>query len=264
MIHTESFHLQNSRDRRKPTDDTNIIFKWVSDNALEANPDKFHLAEHAEPKPSYNIIVTRNTSTLQTVFNPSLVFAGGSSCHYEMTLMKLETYCSFPNIKSTNNCMKISIDKEVTWKSISKPIGCYEIKAINKLLQRLIVEAGGKADKIIISPNNNILKCILDIKDVNYQINFAVENSLRTVMGFDAKIYKCGRHESVNMVDIMSVNSILVHWDIIGASRMNGIEAPVIYNFFPNAAPGNKIVSTPRNLIYVPITLNVISLMTSG
>ena len=60
----------------------------------------------------------------------------------------------------------------------------------------------------------------------------------------------------------MSVKSILVHCDIIGTSRVNGTKAPVIYNFFPNAAPGDKIVSTPRDLIYVPITLNVISHMT--
>ena len=59
----------------------------------------------------------------------------------------------------------------------------------------------------------------------------------------------------------MSANSILVHCDIIGTSRVNGIEAPVIYNFFLNAAPGDKIVSTLRNLIYAPITLNVISHM---
>ena len=117
------------------------------------------------------------------------------------------------------------------------------------LLQHLMVEAGGKTDKIILSPNNNTLKCILDIKDVNYQIDFAVENSLRRVLGFDAKIYKRGRHESENLVDIMSVDSILVHCDIIGASRVN-------------ASPGDKIVSTLNNLIYVPITLNVISYMT--
>ena len=75
------------------------------------------LVEHAEPKASYNIIVTGNTSRMQTVFNPPLVIAGGSSCHYEMALVKLETYYSFPNIKATNNCMKISIDKGVSWKS---------------------------------------------------------------------------------------------------------------------------------------------------
>ena len=227
---------------------------------MEENLQK--LVEHAEPKPSYNIIVTGNTSRLKTVFNPPLVFAGRSSCRYEMALIKLETYYSFPNIKATNNCMKISIDKGVTWKRITIPIGCYEVTAINSTLQRLIVKAGGKVNKVNLSPNINTLKCILDIKDDNYQVDFGAENSLRSVLGFDSKIYKRGRYESENLVDIMSVNSILVHCDIIGTSRVNGIEAPVIYNFFPNAAPGDKIVNTPKNLIYVPITLNVISHMT--
>ena len=120
---------------------------------------------------------------------------------------------------------------------------------------------GGKADKFVLSPNTTNLKCILDIKDASYQIDFTVNNSLRTVLGFDARIYQHGRYESENLVDIMSVNSILVHYGIIGASRVNGIEAPVVYNFFPYGAPGDRIVSTPKNLIYVPITLNVISHM---
>ena len=47
------------------------------------------LVEHAEPKLSYNIIVTGNTSRLRTVFNPPLAYAGGS-CHYEMALMVKE------------------------------------------------------------------------------------------------------------------------------------------------------------------------------
>ena len=222
---------------------------FLTESTTEEHLQK--LVEHVEPKSSYNIIVTGNTSRLRTVFNPPLVFAGGS-CHYEMALLKLETYYSFPNISATNNSVNISIyrDKGVAWKSIKVPIGCYGIKAINDVLQRLSAGAGGKADKIIISPNNNTLKCILDIKDTNYRVDFTVENCLQTVLGFDAKIYKRGRYESENLVDIMSVNSILVHCDIIGASRVNVIEAPVIYNFFPNAAPRDNIVSTPRNLIF--------------
>ena len=42
------------------------------------------------------------------------------------------------------------------------------MKVINKLLQRLIVEACGKTGKITFSPNNNTLNSILDIKDANY------------------------------------------------------------------------------------------------
>ena len=66
-------------------------------------------------------INTGDTSRIRTNFYPHLVFAGGSSYHYEMAL-----------IKETNNCVKIG----VTWKSIKIPIVCYEI---NKLLQCLIV-----------------------------------------------------------------------------------------------------------------------------
>ena len=101
----------------------------------------------------------------------------------------------------------------------------------------------------------------MDIKDASYQNDFAVEYIFQTVQGFDSKIYKRGRYESENLVDIMRVTSLLVHYDIRGASRVNGIETPAIYNFFPNVSPGDKIVITPRNFIYVPITLNVISHM---
>ena len=218
------------------------------------------LVEHARPKPTFNIIVTGKSSRLHTRFNPPLVFPDVPSCYYEMALFKLETYYSFPNIDASNNRVKIRIDGE--WKNIQIPIGCYEIEAINAELQRLIVEAGGEKDKVVLSPNNNTLRCVLDVKGDKYEVDFRVEHSLRTVLGFDAKTYARGRHESEHLVDIMSVNSIMVHCDIIAGSRVNGVEAPIIYNFFPNTAPGDKIVCTPKNLIYVPITMDVISHMT--
>ena len=77
-------------------------------------------------------------------------------------------------------------------------------------------------------------------------------------------IRKCtvARHESEHIVNILSVNSILVHCDVIESSHLNGIEAHVIYTFFPDATPGDKIISIPRHLIYIPLKLNVISRMT--
>ena len=38
-------------------DDSNIIFKWVSDNALKANPDKFHLLLNSNDDEIYNILI---------------------------------------------------------------------------------------------------------------------------------------------------------------------------------------------------------------
>ena len=142
------------------------------------------------------------------------------------------------------------------------PVGCYEIDTINNKLQELTVEAGGEKDKVIVSPNNTTLQVELNINDKEYMVDFNIEHSLRTVLGFNAKRYTFGTHANENPVVIMSVNSIMVHCDIIIGSRLNGMEAPVIYNFFPDARPGDKIISTPKNLVYVPLTMDVLSHMT--
>ena len=219
------------------------------------------LVEHAEPKRSYQFIVSARTARIGTDFTPALVFQS-KICQYEIALIKLETYYSFANINHSNNKMNVSFDKGTSWKLITIPTGCYELKAINDTLQSLIVSAGGKSQMINLSPNVNTLRCILNITDENYQIDFTIDNCLCTVLGFNAKIYKHGQYESDRLVDIMNINSILVHCDIIDASRLNGVEAPIIYNFFPNVGPGDKIVEAPKNLIYVPIITDAISSMT--
>ena len=117
----------------------------------------------------------------------------------------------------------------------------------------------GNSD-ITILPNVHTLQCILTVVGAKLKVNFDVPNSLASVLGFKQNIvYSVGRHTSDNLVNIMSVNSILVHFNIIHSSYMRGTQAPVVYNFFPNAAPGQKILETPHNLIYLPVTVDVIS-----
>ena len=221
------------------------------------------LVEHAEPKPKSLICVSGNSSKLKTSFIPPLDFS--PSYRYEMALTSLETYYSFPNINTSNNHVKISFDEGKTWLDVYIPVGCYEIKAINTELQRFIVQKTGdkKAEtRIVLSPNPNTLRCMLEVLDAKCQANFDENDSLCTVLGFERKAYTAGRHESEYIVNILSVNSILVHCDVIESSRLNGIKASVIYTFFPDATPGDKIISIPRHLIYIPLTLNVISRMT--
>ena len=70
------------------------------------------------------------------------------------------------------------------------------------------------------------------------KVSFDVPNSLANVLGFSRNNYDVGHHASENLVNIMNVNSVLVHCNIIHYSKMRGTQAPVAYNFFPNAAPG--------------------------
>ena len=138
---------------------------------------------------------------------------------------------------------------------IDIPTGCYELKAINAEITR----TRGNSD-ITILPNVNTLQCIVTVVGAKCKVSFDVPNSLSSVLGFKQDIvYGVGRHASEKLVNIMSVNSILVHCNIIHFSYMRDQQAPVVYNFFPNAAPGQKILEAPHNLINLPVTVDVTS-----
>ena len=56
------------------------------------------------------------------------------------------------------------------------------------------------------------------------------------------------------MVNILTINSILVNSDIVSCSYVNLSTQPKIYSFFPDVSPGYKIIENPHNLLYLPIT----------
>ena len=99
-----------------------------------------------------------------------------------------------------------------TWMDIHIPTGCYEIKAINNELQRFIMKKiGYKEDekRIILSPNPNSLRCVLEILHGKCRVDFNVDESLCKVLGFSKKIYKAGRYESENIVNILASTRFL-------------------------------------------------------
>ena len=104
----------------------------------------------------------------------------------------------------------LSLGDEKTWMDIHIPIGCYEIKAINNELQRSIMKRiGYKEDekRIIISPNPNTLRCILEILHETGRVDFNVDDSSFNVLGFNKNVYKAGRHESENLVNILIIEA---------------------------------------------------------
>ena len=89
-------------------------------------------------------------------------------------------------------------------------------------------------------------------------MDFRPDYSVSSVLGFNNAVYSSDYQESENPVNILSINSILVNVDIISGSYLNGVRNPTIYSFFLNVAPGYKIIETPTNLVYLPITLDAI------
>ena len=209
------------------------------------------LRTRAEPKASWNLVVTGKSSSIENIFNPSLYLNKERS--YEVALLNLETYYAMPNIDATNNHLNYSKDNGRSWTGIFIPEGCYEIGAINSAIIRKV---GDKS--ITIKPNRNTLQSILTIAE-KCQVDFNVTGSLASVLGFDKKKYKAGEHTSEKIVDILRINSILVHTNIISGSYVSGEKKPLLFGFFPNVVPGGKIIETPTNLVYIPLTLDVIT-----
>ena len=96
----------------------------------------------------------------------------------------------------------------------------------------------------------------------NCDVDFSRYNSINSLLGFDSKLYTPGFNESENMVNILTINSILVTIDIISGSYVNGSTQPTIYSFFPDVSPGYKIIENPHNLVYLPITAYTIHIIT--
>ena len=95
-------------------------------------------------------------------------------------------------------------------------------------------------NNIEISANTNKLRSEMFLKN-NYKVDFRKDNSINSFLGFNSNLYTSGFHESENMVNILTINSILVNIDIISSSYVNGSTQPTIYSFFPDVSPGYKI-----------------------
>ena len=220
------------------------------------------IAKNTDPKQGFSFIVSGNHSQILTRFNPPLQLKEGKD--YEMALVNLETYYSIPNIHAGNNSFHYSPDDGANWFPITLSTGSYGIEDINDEIQRQLRLNKHKA-KIIIDANRATLRATLTLAR-HYQVDFIVANNINTVLGFERQIYTFDRTtdgytEGEHIVNIISINSILVNSDIIHGSYVNGTQQSTIYSFFPGVDPGMKIIQTPKNLVYLPVTLKTINRM---
>jgi hypothetical protein len=179
---------------------------------------------------------------------------------YEAALLSLDTYNSIPNITNKNNIFKYSTDNGNSWQIITFNKGSYELTGINDELQRQMIEKGhfdrdNSEFYVSIIVNVSELKSIVNITNRQYLVDFTVENSIGSTLGFQPVILSYGRNTSQDIVNITGTNLVLVNVDIISGSYVNGGRSPAIYSFNPNkVSPGYKIDERPNpSLIYYPV-----------
>ena len=67
-----------------------------------------------------------------------------------------------------------------------------------------------------------------ETQEYGWSVGFPKENSLGTVLGFESKTYESREEpwKSEKIVNILSVNSILIHCDMISGSMVDGVKSP--------------------------------------
>ena len=120
------------------------------------------IVKNTEPKSSFFILINDGSTHIKTRFNPLIQL--DKTKKYEMALVSLEPYHSFPNIDESNNNFTYSPDGQL-WYTILIPEGSYEIRDINAYVHRNM-KINGHYDfdngesYITITVNNNTLKSI--------------------------------------------------------------------------------------------------------
>jgi len=204
-------------------------------------------------------------SDFSTKYSPCISL--DASKRFEAALISIEFFNSIPNINSLNNTFKYSTDKGKTYKIIKFDTGSYEFSSLNLELQRILADRGDfdsahQTPYIHLSPNLSKLTSIVKITNESYLIDFGVEDSIGSVLGFKDEVIGFGYNESPQIVDISKIISILVNVDIIEGSYVDGSNSATIYAFAPNVPPGYKIVERPSpSLIYYSISRNQIDSM---
>ena len=201
----------------------------------------------------HTFILTGTKSDFTTKYSPTIHLDPLKK--YEFSLMSVDLLNSIPDVTPKNSIFKYSVDDGNSWKTIELATGAYELAAINLELQRLLTERGDFDNTFAITPNISKLTSIIEISKPLFKIDFGVPNSIGTVLGFVNEVISQGYNESPKIVNIIQINSILVNTDIISGSYVNGNQFSTMYSFYPNVAPGFKVVERPiPSLTFFPLS----------
>ena len=122
------------------------------------------MVNNTEPKRSFSVVVSDSATRFKTWFKPPIQL--DKKKDYEIALINLETYYSFPNIDRSNNYFTYALGPTAPWFDIIIAEGSYHVEDINEFIHRQMRKNGhydkaNDKDNIEISANTNTisLKC---------------------------------------------------------------------------------------------------------
>ena len=167
----------------------------------------------------------------------------------KLGLIRLSVYNSVFNITERNNQFIFTNPQSLHQIDASKifiiPPGSYELTDIADIIKQ-------ETNNVIIQVDKNTMKCKMEVKKGVF--NFAVENSVSSLLGFDKQLYSRGKYTTNKIIVIMGFNTINIHCNIISRAKGNGKDTDILYTFNLTEPPGYLINIIPTNIIYQYVT----------
>jgi len=191
------------------------------------------------------VVITLRSNTSDLYEHLQEIIELDKNREWEIGLINFSSYNSIANInKGTNSSFKYGD------RLIELDTGAYEVEDIIKSLKNKL-NIDGKKNKLIIRANVNTMK--IEIHS-DKAIDLTRSDSIAKILGFDNVVLQPNKwHYSKHLVNITSVDSILVECNLACGSYSEGKQNHIIYEFLPKVPSGYLINEVPSPIIYVPL-----------
>ena len=210
--------------------------------------------------PSVGAINIRNDGSSFSVAldTPINIPKGSKDCVVE--LLQASIWNTSPNIATAygNNMFYISYNS-ITY-PLTIPDGLYSVGDLNTIVSRLIMNLGLPSNLISISGDSATQKIVISYSLANTRIDFTQPNTIRLVLGFDARLSPLAGVSTVGYSDFGDssanfnrINSFFIRSSLVMAGLpINTFNAGIIASVPITASPGSQINYQPT----VPISVD--------
>ena len=153
----------------------------------------------------------------------------------KLGLIRLSVYNSVFNVNRSNNQFLYEDN------SLTVIPGADELTELAEFIE----ETNGN---VFIEPDKNTMKCLMEIKQSS--LNFDIEKSIATLLGFRKIVYEQGKYTSQKSIDITGFCTINVHCNVISSVKDNENNTDILYTFTLTEPPGYLINIIPTNILY--------------
>ena len=217
---------------------------------MELLPSKLleQIAFNTRPKTEEHMLIVMDKSTHEEhLYQPSQT----NNKQFIIAVTFLTGYNCIFNVTNENNkfYFKKTISDDDGFLKITIPPGAYENESLNNEIKRIVIDEGHYNENtypFTIKANFSTLGSIIEILPQGPIISFMFDDSIKDLLGFNARTLYEEYTPSDQPVAILSFDNIFLEFNIAQGMIFKGKRSGIIHNFTMDVDPGYNYVEKFR------------------